>query len=157
VQSRAYLVPIAAVGLLFLAVVIFPVFAGARIYSGPGCYGSIRALTHSLAVYAQDNNQTMPPADRWTEVLLSAGQSDRILHDPRDVPKGSFGYAMRDSASEAKLSQFGEPAHFAMFFDSSDLGPNANGSLKLLPSPGRHGGRNTIGYLDGHAKSLPMP
>lgn len=44
-----------------LVAILFPVFSRVRMYSGPGCSGTMRQLGLAMSQYAQDNDNCLPP------------------------------------------------------------------------------------------------
>ena len=70
----------------------------------------------------------------------------------KEVPKNLYGYAMNQAMSGAKPPP--NPDTVPLIFESVNLARNASGTLDSLPNPGRHDGKNSIGYADGHAKAV---
>lgn len=60
--------------------------------------------------------------------------------------------------SKRDMNVFNDPDRCPMIFDTILAGRSAAGNLDTLPNPGRFpgadGGRNTIGFLDGHVKLM---
>jgi prepilin-type processing-associated H-X9-DG protein len=137
-----------------LAAVLFPVFATST-RGGPGtrCLSNIKQLTLGHLMYASDNDGRFTFAPIWQAALFPYVKSEFAC--PL-APGKRYGYAMLDERSGAKTTSFKEPATVPLMIESSACIPNAHGPLSLIPNPGRHGGRNYVGYVDGHAKRLPL-
>ena len=71
------------------------------------------------------------------------------------VPKGMYGVAFNAALSRAKPPK--DPAKTPLVYDSVNPIRNASDQVTSLPSPGRHGGKNTIAYADGGAKRVASP
>ncbi len=143
--------------LCLLAAVLFPIFAQAKMGGGPSCFSRVKGIGIGLRMYTDDSDDTFPKAEAWMDLILIYQRSPREFHDPQGVPKEAYGYAYRDSASGLKTSGIKKPESYAVVFDSTLLRWNSHSELSTLPHPGRHNGRDTVGYADGHAKAIVMP
>jgi prepilin-type processing-associated H-X9-DG protein len=157
VKSKRFVEAIAAIGIvLFLAGVLFPVFA----VSGPSgpttqCLSNGKQLGLGMLLYASDFDERLPHSDHWLSDL------DPYVKNPDlacpATPTKRYGYAMHLSLSGAELKSVEKPEERIMLFESIAVIPNAAGDEGLLPNPGRHKGRNTIAYADGHVKRVALP
>jgi len=128
------------------------------------CRSNLMRVTRAFQLYADDYEDSYPPAEKWN---LSVGpyldKPDR-LRCPTVVqanPNG-FGYAMDSRIAGRMRSRIDVPAKTPIVFDSSNLAANAADALKSLPKPGRHRGKrgrgepiragNNIGYGDGSVR-----
>ena len=118
------------------------------------CMSQVRQMDLAVLMYAADSDERLPPASSWIGLTLKYLKDEALYHDPEVPGPNAYGYAFRDSGSLIKWSKVRDPAAFPVIFDSTVLGRNAHSELETLPNPGRHNGRNSIGYLDGHAKSV---
>jgi len=143
-----------------IAAILFPIFAQAKMGSGDRgrCLNRVRTVIRDLKLYADDNDDALPAASEWMDKIVNLDPFiDPNLHDRSTLPAADYGYAYRDKASGITESSIATPKIFALVFDSTMLQRNAHSEPTTLPKPGRHYGRNTIGFLDGHTKGLPMP
>ena len=99
----------------------------------------------------------MPLAAQWGDVIQAYARNEEILKDVEGVPNGTFGRAYRKSASGLLTTSIKKPEGFLLLFDSTLLARNAVSGPETLPHPGRHEGKDTVGYLDGHARAVTMP
>jgi len=141
------------------AAFLFPIFAKAKSGSYRNrCYSNLFQVAQTISLYANDSDGVLPSADRWMDALDRYTKWPNFqLHDPEGVKAGDYGYAFRDKASALNLSKVDNLKGYPVVFDSILMQRNAHSELGTLPHPGRHRGRDSIVYLDGHAKSLPMP
>lgn len=119
---------------------------GAR---GKACPDNLRQLHKAALLYADAWDDTLPPADRWTDLIREKVPDDKQLHCPSVASANAYGYAMNAALGGKKWKDVSDAAHVPLFYDSSDLKPNAHDDVTSLPSPGRHDGHNNIIYLDG--------
>jgi len=141
---------------LFLAAIFWSVYASS---GGPNprtrCLSNIKQITLAFIMYADDYDSHLPDAASWTDRLGLYTKNQDIFHDTlAEIRPPDCGYAFRSSASKLNINTLKAPATFALDFDSDLLGRNASSDLSTLPRPGRHGGQDSIGYADGHAKSV---
>jgi len=145
-------------GILLIGAVLFPVFAQAKMGGGhDSCMSHVRSLVHGALAYSQDYDDRLPDEGRWMDLEMPYVKREREFHDRWGLADGLYGYAFRRSASGKMLDSFDSPAKFELVFDSTLLQRNAHSETSTLPKPGRHGGFDSIGFLDGHAKSLRQP
>ncbi len=111
-------------------------------------------LAHILYQEAHDGAGPFPST--WMDQL------EPFLKDPvafiapnKERKQDEFGYAYYRRLGSVKLPAVQNIEEVPMAFDSHDLSWNANGGLDLLPDPPRwENEKNTIAFLDGHAKSI---
>ena len=117
-------------------------------------------------MYAQDNDDTFPPAERWmdkTKVQLRERQDGlfRCAQDRRPMTKG-YGYARNAAVTKSPEAASTTP----LLYDSENITWNAYDTVPLASLSGRHRqregkffwepvpDRGNIFYADGHAKQL---
>ncbi len=143
---------LAGVGVVFLAAFLFPApygnsKAAAR---GSACLSNLKWQGLALNVYASDYDERYPLRDVW----MDATRLYTPVPTPRcfALPLGSYGYAFN-----ARLSGAQKPAHtetVPLIYDSVDPIRNASDRVTSLPAKGRHAGKNSIAYADGHARRV---
>jgi prepilin-type processing-associated H-X9-DG protein len=145
--------------LLVIVALLYPVWSHSpRSHGRTQCLSQVKRLATSLILYAEDHGAPLPHRDLWMDAIEI--DADRILQCPQrpgiaGVPVETiYGYAFYAPISQASLSEMETPERIPLVFDSLHLARNASGTLDSLPSPGRHGGNNAIGYVDGHARYL---
>jgi prepilin-type processing-associated H-X9-DG protein len=107
-----------------------------------------------MLMYRSDNNDLMPHAETWMDVLKDYVKQPQIFVDPEVGGKGEHGYAFNSRVAGKSDKAFPHPATYPMLFDSTNLAKNASDPFISLPDPGRHKGANVVGYLDGHVKRV---
>lgn len=142
-------------GLLLLAIpaaILFPVFSQAKVAAQQTeCLSRLKNVGTALLIYATDNDDRLPAADRWTDAASGYFKPGEIITCPTAE---SFGYAMNLALSAKKIVNVDAPGETALAFDA-DVPPR-NGAAKLdrLPNPPRHGRKNVVVYLDGSARAV---
>lgn len=147
--------------IISLGIIIFPVFARVRNYSGPGCLGILRRLPYDLQMYAQDYDERLPLASSWADQVVSrSGQHDAsessrhwILGCPyvkRSQPE-IYGHAFNSILSEQNVEVVEMPEKTILLCDSDLPGQNPNApGRSALADPPRHVNYNQAVSLDGH-------
>ncbi|MBC8064002.1 MAG: hypothetical protein H7Y17_04175 [Chlorobia bacterium] len=147
-------------GIVFCLVGVFvPITACGCSEASPGthCLSNSKQIALSLIIYAADYDERLPDRDAWMDLATPYTKNQEIFVDPEIRVKGQHGYAFDSRLSRKKTDQFQSPATQSMIYDSINLARNASDPFASLPNPGRHKGRNSIGYLDGHVKRVALP
>ena len=125
------------------------------------CLSNVKQSSTGMLIYVGDENDRLPPRDVWMDATFPYVKTETLWHCP-SVPKGAYGYAFNGALSTMKAAKPHDPAATPLLYDSVDPIRNASDLCASLPLPGRHGrpegegpGRNTVGYVDGHAKAVP--
>ncbi len=141
-----------------IAAILWPVSSGC---GGPApssrCVSFTKQCLLASLMYADDYDDRLPLVVRWGDILQPYAKSEEMLKDVEGIPKGTYGRAFRKSASGIAAKSVKSPQGYVLIFDSTLLSRNAASELGTLPHPGRHHGKDIVGYLDGHSKALPMP
>jgi prepilin-type processing-associated H-X9-DG protein len=155
VQSQLIKWLAALASILVLAAILFPVFATSH-RSGPRltCLSRVKQITLGHMIYASDHDDRLTLASTWEDGVEPYVKQ---RFSCPEAPGKRYGYAMLDNLSAAKLTAMKKPAAVPLTIESAACIPNAHGDERLIPNPGRHGGSNTVGYADGHAKSVRVP
>jgi hypothetical protein len=147
-----------AFGLAFLIFVIaFPALFQNKSSRRMPCLSNVKQMNLGLLMYAEDHDQTLPLANGWMDSIGRYVYRGAVFHDFEGVGPGDYGYALRESAGGLKQATKKEPEKFATVFDSILTTRSAHSDPSSMPHPGRHNGRDAVGFLDGHARALPMP
>ncbi|HEY3265869.1 MAG TPA: DUF4190 domain-containing protein [Armatimonadota bacterium] len=136
---------------LTLAAILFPVFAKAREQAQQSvCLNNVRQLSIATQAYAQDYNDTFPPARQWDARLQPAVRSNTVWDCPKLGPgRGGYGYNAAVAGREASRMQ--NPAAVVLEFEARGGGRPYGG--RELADP-RHLGRCSTGFIDGHVQAL---
>lgn len=119
---------------------------------------NLKQCAAAFLVYAVDNNEHLPPADKWMDVLKPYVKDEEKLKSPLATPDitTDFEFAFREEFSLKPLKDFAEPDLQVMLFDSTILTRNAHSGLETMPKPGRYGkgkdAGNLVAFIDGHVK-----
>ncbi|MBC8065234.1 MAG: hypothetical protein H7Y17_10415 [Chlorobia bacterium] len=151
-------------GVVVLAAILFPVFSQAKLAAKQSqSLSNVKQSSLAAIMYASDYDEKMPPAEKWIDLTEVYARNPAIYHSPASEgpPNERYGYAFRAELSRKDTKKILDPQRWAMIFDSTKTGRNAVGGLDTLPSPPRFSGasssgKNTVGFLDGHAKMIPL-
>ena len=151
------LVPCLIFAVLALAWILFPVGGNTKeAAKRTQCLSNIKRSVLALSLYATDHDDRLPPSNDWMDAIATQiGPEDMPSCSALWVngkPKG-YGYAMNRFVSGQRLSK---DVQIPLVYESTQTKRNASGYLLDMPNPGRHGGRNNVGFMDGHVKSLPL-
>lgn len=144
-----------------LAAILFPVFAQAREKARQSsCSSNVKQIAQGLLIYAQDNQDRLPPAAAWSDAALSTTRNPGVFRCPSD--RGADGaagnrssYAFNSGQSRGRLAAVASPGQTPMLFESSAGRWNAADPLKSFTV--RHMKLGVVGYMDGHVKMEPAP
>ena len=71
---------------------------------GEACMSRTKQMGLALLDYSSDNNDTLPPAESWMDLIAAHLGTPSDLHDSAGVPENGYGYAFRDRATSMRLS-----------------------------------------------------
>ena len=137
------------------SVLLVPNFESVKAASpASACLSNVKLASLGLILYAADHDDRDPSRDAWMDASLPYVKTEANWHCP-SVPKAAFGYAFNGALSFAKppVSVGTTP----LIYDSANPIRNASDLFTSLPRPGRHRGKNSVAYSDGHAKAVPAP
>jgi prepilin-type processing-associated H-X9-DG protein len=117
------------------------------------CRSNVGQLTLGMIMYSSDFDDKAPPRDAWMEVIDPYIKNKDLLTCPLIAEKKmpGHGYAFNSLLERKDIAHMKDAATTPMIYDSINYGPNASDPVNSLPNPGRHDGKNVIGYVDGHA------
>jgi hypothetical protein len=114
------------------------------------CYTQMRQLAGSLAAYAADNDDLLPPAGRWMDATIDRNPP-AAYHCTAFKNENDYGIALNSSLAGDKHIP---DKNRVLLFDSTNLVRNATAPLETMPNPGRHGGYNVVAFIDSHVRAL---
>ena len=120
------------------------------------CLSNLKQLTLAALMFAQDHDQTLPSAEKWTDEIMPYIKNEALLRCPA-APELECGYALNRDLAGKKLNALPNPAEAILFFDSNLGKRNATGTLEDVAIPGRHNGGNNYAFADGHCKWSAEP
>jgi len=150
---------VAIVGFVgIIAAILFPLFTRNGVISDhrSPCLSGLKQISLALIMYSTDSDDVLPPASTWADRTMPYSKNADIYKCPDlKLATKQFGHAYNRGLENKTTASFAYPTNVPATFDATDLSWNANGPLSLLPQPGRHpDGRNTIAFLDAHAKPM---
>jgi hypothetical protein len=112
------------------------------------CATVLKASFQACQLYALENNERLPDADRWIdEIMLQAGMMIQC-----DKVSDGVGLAYNTRYSGEIIP--GETEGVApLIFDSTKMGRNEHDEVQSLPEPGRHDGKNNIMLASGQLET----
>jgi len=164
--ERAFITGFVTLLILFvLAVILFPVFAKPREGHNRSCLSNVKQVALSFMIYSSDFDDKLPAGGDWQAAVWPYVKNDAIFHCSVAQRGGSkkgiadpavFGIAANEALAGANLEKLAKPQLEPLAFDSTRLGKSEWAWLDTLPNPGRHEGRNSIGFADGHVISMAL-
>lgn len=148
---------------IFIAVLLFPVFAQDKNGGSRRTMENLKRLANANALYAEDFDGRLPVAERWMDSIVSReGQypiAEETLIDPElsERKDGQYGFAFYKPLSSIEIASVANPWDFPMLFQSTLLERNATGDLSTLPDQPRNGHTNYFATLDTHVSSRKPP
>jgi prepilin-type processing-associated H-X9-DG protein len=144
-----------------MAAILFPVFAQAREKAREAsCLSNEKQMALGVLMYAQDYDETYPAAQDWMTKINPYIKNPAVYACPsvanhsQAETGGIYTYAYSSQLSKRQVALMKAPELTGMLYDSSALTENASDAMISLPVPGRHMGRNNMGFADGHVKSM---
>lgn len=116
------------------------------------CMSNLKQIALAVMMYAQDNNETLPPED-WVPALRPYLMNDRIFACPTR-PHQPVGYAFNKSLLRTPLHKIQNPAETIMLFESKLADDSPVGSAEDVPVEGVHEGGICVAFADGHVEWL---
>ena len=144
-----------------IVLIALPLTCNQRGFPKSACLSNMKQSMLAAMIYAEENESHLPPATTWMDNLakfIPAGR-EGVLGCPF-VPDFSldsastFGYAMNRFVDGARLTNFSNPGEIPVLFETGILERNANDFMTSHGMHNRHEGQTTVGFADGHVKSL---
>jgi prepilin-type processing-associated H-X9-DG protein len=138
------------------AVVVVPMFKNVKsVASQSDCFANLHDQQKGFMMYTQDYDAQTPPASCWalaTQPYVKHWMVCPVLDERLGANTKNTGYAMHSQLAGVRLSQISQPSSALLFYDTSASGRNACDAGTSLPVPGRHGGFNSLCFVDGHTE-----
>ncbi|MHB1000098.1 MAG: DUF4190 domain-containing protein [Armatimonadota bacterium] len=136
-----------------MGAIMYPVFSRARDEArGVGCMANVKRVSLSMQMYASEWNDSLPPADGWNDKVRPYVGNDSIFRCPSARSKMPA-YAVNSKFASKKSVEIASPDKKVLIFETEPGRNKAGGSEMMLPAP-RHADKYSIGFADGHAKSI---
>jgi len=150
-------VVVSAVFLLVLpvgAALLLPALAKAKSRAqNISCMSNLKQLALGAIMYANDQKDTLPPADRWGDALQKYVGSEAPFRCLSGAPEHRCHYGYNARLAGAELATLKNPAQTVLFFEIEG-GWNVSGGPEAMLSKSRHGKTFTVAFLDGHCESV---
>lgn len=139
-----------------LAAILFPVFAKAREKARQTkCTSNQRQIGLAVMMYAQDNDETLPPANGWTDKINI--EAKMLMCPDKKIP---VGYVYSNFADGLSLGDMPSPVDFPLIMDGEQPGQTnptllyANVAYTPKDLTYRHNNRIIQAFADGHVENL---
>ena len=138
--------------LIVLVAILQPVFWSAREKARQSsCINNVKQIDLALLMYAQDWNETFPPAAKWTalsEKYVPKNDSSNPWHCPGT--SSPYSYALNKPVGGLAMTDADALANTIALFEMEADNKNAVGDKRNNSAVNRHNGGSTYGFLDGH-------
>lgn len=143
------LLPILAI----VAAILIPNFIHAReMARQANCLNNVRELYIAAQLYADDHDDCFPIAETWNDSLKPYLKNPDAFICPV-VESKEPSYAINNQLTGFREGDVQMAADTVVLFESIPGNNRSGGPESLLSSP-RHPQGNTIGFVDGHVKSV---
>lgn len=117
---------------------------------GSECFAAVKRLSGASLLYAADFDARLPLRDAWQDAVA---KHDDLPHDLAcPLTRPGIGLAFNAKLSGAVVPADG--ATIPLVYDSVIPVRNASDLFTSLPTPGRHLGKDNVGYVDGHVSQV---
>lgn len=142
-SSKRLLEILVVVGILaILAAVLFPVFARAREKARQSsCLSNMKQVAIAVQMYAQDYDDTLPPAADWQGLVSRYAGNDQIFECPTRQGRLPH-YALSPFVAGRNLGEIADPETTVMLYEIGEDG------RQVYP----HNDGANYGFVDGHVK-----
>ncbi|MDH7501999.1 MAG: DUF4190 domain-containing protein [Verrucomicrobiota bacterium] len=138
-----------------LAGMLLPGLAAAKQKaSSISCISNVKQLCLGLMIYADENNGTLPSADKWCDAIISYVGNETVFKCPEGAGTERAHYGFNRKLSGVSLKQIESPATTVMIFEVSGGWNSSGGADEVLATP-RHKSI-VIGFADGHCETVPV-
>jgi hypothetical protein len=135
-----------------LAAILLPALAQAKARAQSiACMNNMKQLALGGIMYANDNKDQFPSADKWCDALAKYVANPRTFQCPAGDPSQRCHYAFNARLSGVETRSVRSPAQTVLLFEA-DGGWNVGGGPELAVKRPRH--HNSIGlvFADGHCE-----
>ncbi len=148
---KIFLFLIAFVGLC--SVFYAPFLSAFVVRQNVTCNENMRILSRALLDYADDWDDTFPPANQWyTEGRAFLGSEKKIGVIRCPASSSPYTYALNISLGKGLLYKRDNWQDIVMLFECDATGPDAYGNKDIITPEKRHPGDLNFAFLDGHVK-----
>lgn len=117
------------------------------------CMNNTKQLALGLLLYANDEEDLLPAADRWCDAIRPYAPAETVFRCPAASDGERSHYAFNARLAGVKLSEIREPMRTVLVFEGSG-GWNASGGPDSARPQSRHAQRNVVAFADGHCEVL---
>ncbi len=137
-----------------LGSVLWPLSVGRKGEPKYACLSNLKQVLVGQLMYASDHDDRATLASNWMNASLLYVKSEATYRCTAVEPP-NFGFAFNEFMSGAKIGME-DSGEKRLVYESRNLKRNVAEYLPLFPVPGRHQGKNNVGFADGHAKPYRM-
>lgn len=139
---------------VFVSVSLFQAFMSARYVAQKStCMTNMKVVSTSILQYAQDWDETFPPAQHWADSAakhILPANVPHVFHCPSASSPYSYVYNLAlDHLREDRLEN---PSEIPMLYEGDSRQFNTFGDGKTPPQLERHYGFSNIAFADGHVR-----
>jgi prepilin-type processing-associated H-X9-DG protein len=147
-----------AVCLLMIPVLValmIPAFYKARQSAQTAvCVTQMKQLAMGVRLYANDNKDTLPPADAWCDAVQSYVGGSQTFQCKADTSGRRSSFAFNKNVAGRKEAEV-DPRTVLLFEVASGGSWNVSGGRELMMPQSRHGQTVVVGFADGSVQQLP--
>ena len=116
------------------------------------CASQVKQLATGVRLYAQDNNDTYPPADSWCDAIQSHVTSPWLFQCKADTSAPRCSFALNKSVAGKKEAEVNPRT--VLLFEVEGEAWNVSGGRELMMPRSRHGQIVVVGFADGSVQQV---
>lgn len=142
-NASRWLAGAAAILMLAIAAIVVPPLLRTRESArSNSCWGNTKQISRALLMYAQENNDRLPPVGDWQASLSPCIHSDRIFICVAREDEPTPHFALSPQITLRSLDELEAPENVLLFYEI-----DATGRLVFPHDGGAH-----YAFADGHSK-----
>lgn len=115
------------------------------------CRNNLSLVAWVVRQYAEDHDDRLPSADRWSETIRPYVIYQNVYYCPALKSKKEHTYALNSRVAGLRLEDIANPSEVVMFFESVP-GRDLAGGANLFPRPPRHRDGYPVLFCDGKVR-----
>lgn len=120
------------------------------------CLSNTKQLALAAILYSFDYDDLGPGRDEWAVVVQHYTRDGKAVKCTvlQKGPPDIYGFAYNSTLAGQSLTKVPNPETRPLIYESLNLARNASDPYGSVPDPGRHTGKTSVAFVDGHAKGF---
>jgi len=117
------------------------------------CVNQVKQIALGVRLYANDNKDTLPPADRWCDSIQSYVAGAQTFRCKADTSGQRCSFAFNKKVAGKREADV-DPRTVLLFEVEGGSGWNESGGPELMMPRSRHGQTVVVGFADGSVQQM---